>query len=746
MKKALIAVIFILTSVFAFVTLFVSERDFYRTELETVGENDNALMICFTTFGAPDVLYDKITGVLDTYGANLYVTRVAEVEGQTVLIKYVYINTLPMIRENVLLVGGRFFSESEKEADVFLSTNLNQENRKIGLIDSFPTNEVFEIRTMKSGLDATLFSQVFVLQPLQVKDADKIIADWDELGISVTRMDKAPASSVDFWMIYALIAVCLVVFSLVMFHDILQSNRRIAIAKIHGFSDFAIWIEKAFFTLVVLSVCALCVMLFGSLVVFQSWTPLAWSFLGQVALVLGIMLGLAVVFLSLPFFYIRYIKIAEILRKKRGTLSIISINAVVKLMTTTVLVICCSLTGSQTQALMNQYNKGFAKWQEARNYYTVSVESIRRDNPDQDNETSNTQPTGSSGSQPTGSAGSQGDRTDSTAGKTEEEREQEAAAQEAAAQEALARNKEIYQFFNRLHAVYADFEMYASYYEPQPHDYAYYAVINPNYLYKHALYDVQGNEVRVVEHSNEIFLLVPEQYRAKEWAIVDYYTQLESQNDKQVNVTWLKDDQSMFSYRYDIMPDNGNQVDNAILMVLTEANGVGGNYKAVTGSKGNPLKICAVDLNDARKQIQEQYGKHFDANTYRFPVADIYEVAAQQMMDLRGRILLYEILCGILVVIILLVLMQNMLGYISENRFRVALKHTLGFQILHKFESYFVMTLVIWGSVLIVSMVAHFRLITLLLCMGLFVLDMGLSLISFSVIQRRKVLRIMKGG
>ncbi|MCL1853082.1 MAG: DUF1430 domain-containing protein [Peptococcaceae bacterium] len=718
MKKALIAVIFTLASIFTFVTLFVSERDFYRTQLETVGENDFAQMVCFTSFGAPDVLYEKITGVLDKYGANLYVMRMSEVNGKPVLIKYVYINTLPNIERDVRLVGGRFFSDTEKGADVFLSTNLSQEDRKIGVIDSFPTNEVFEIRTLKSGLDATLFNQVFVLQPLQSSDTGRIISEWDALGVSVTQMSRAAVADVDFWMTYAVIAVCLVVFALVMFHDILQSNRRIVIARIHGFSVYAIWKEKALFILVVLGVCALCVLLFGSLLVFQSWTPLAWSFLGQVAAILGVMLGLAVLFLSLPFVYIRCIKITEILRKKKGTLSIISFNALVKLTAITVLVIYSSLLGLQAQDLMKQYDEGFAQWQEARNFYTVSVESTRRDSLTPQNEQT------SSG-------------VDSSAAKL---------TQEELAQEELARNKAIYQHFNRLHAVYADFEMYASYYEPQKYDYEYYAVVNPNYLNRHTLYDVQGHEVHIVEHSDEIFLFVPEKFRAHEQAILTYYKPKDAKDARKVNIAWIKNGQSMFSYRYDIMPDNGNRVEDAIFLVLTETNGVGGNYKAVAGSKGSPFKIRAVGLNDAQKQIQEQYSKHYDVFTYRFSVADIYEVAAQQMMELQRSMLFYGMLFCLMIVIILLVLMQNMLGYVSENRYRVALKHTLGFRLLHKFESYFFMMLVTWAIVTTVALIVRFSVITLLVCGVLFVIDVGLSMLSFTIIQRRKVLRIMKGG
>lgn len=360
---------FAFISAFTFAAFYMSVEDVYRSQMETMGETDLAQSIHFTSVGADlQAFYKKMTDVLDKYRANLYTTRVSEnngadsqTKGKSVVVKYVYVNRAEPFKD--IAPGGRLYllgafppaDPAKKESEDYMTTD-NKDGSKSGLIDSFRTDEIYEIRTLASGVqrDPDLFTQACVLQVFAQGDEDKMISEWSSQGIAVTKLKTEQRHILDVGIIYLLVGVCLIVFLLVMVHDILYSSRRIAVEKMQGFSVYAVWKTKALGVLVIFGICSVLVMLIGSLIFFQKWTALILDFLFQIS---GILLGMWVlsgIFLSLPFLYIHKIRVAEMLQNKQGSRSIVIFNAGVKFVATTVLVIYSAMVFSELRTLLSR--------------------------------------------------------------------------------------------------------------------------------------------------------------------------------------------------------------------------------------------------------------------------------------------------------------------------------------------------------------------------------------------------------
>jgi hypothetical protein len=364
MKKVFI-IMYVIVSVITFATLYISEEDTYRSRMEAVGENELAQSVRFWPSVAPQEFYTSVTGVLDRYRANLYVTKMQETGEKSVLVKYVYVNQFEAFKDiRLTKKGSRFLSAADKASDLYLSTDSADNTNKIGTIDSFHTNTIFEIRTLQNGLkqDRTLFEQVFILQVQNEGDVSRIIDAWAEQGVSasVTSAVAEPFSKLDAGIVYSLVAVCLIAFLLVMIHDILYSCRRIAVEKMHGFSVYTVWKEKVLGTLVIFSICSASVLVAGYFVMFRKWSDVVLGFQFKMLLTMAGMLGLTALLLSLPFAYIRRSSITEMLRYKQGSKSIILFNAGVRLVATTILVIYSAMTLSTLRTLVAQYRAGAA--------------------------------------------------------------------------------------------------------------------------------------------------------------------------------------------------------------------------------------------------------------------------------------------------------------------------------------------------------------------------------------------------
>jgi hypothetical protein len=354
MKKiVLVSVIFSFVAVFVFAMLFISERESYIDQMEHVGENELARCVNFASANEDSQeLYEKITGVLDKYNANLYVTCEREANKKIVVTKYVYVNKYSLIDENICLVEGRTLNKSEKESDFYLSTDSStQDKQKIGWIDNLSSDEIFEIRTLKSGLDSLVFSQPFVLQAASLSDTEKIINEWGTAGISATQLGSASHDTVDMRMVYVVVFVSLIVFLLMMSHDIMRSARNIAVKKMNGFSAMTIWKEKVLPLLVVFSIISVVVIVVGFFVLFKIWTPLIADFIVEITAVLIVVLVLAVAFLSLPFIYIYQAKVPDLLNNRYKTKAVVILNFCVKLVAMTIMTVFIVTIASRLQAV-----------------------------------------------------------------------------------------------------------------------------------------------------------------------------------------------------------------------------------------------------------------------------------------------------------------------------------------------------------------------------------------------------------
>jgi len=186
-KKFFIVVfIFIFLSSLSFYTLYTNYSYNNYNKFAKIGQTSDSKKIVFSAGSMKsEDIYNNLKIYLDKYNANLYCLIIDNQGKIPIYTNYVYIDNLKLFN-NFKLLNGRFFNNSEKESNKYLSTIESSDTNQIGSIADFTGQKHLEIRTLKSKVDSTnLFNRSFYLQVDKSK-IDFLIKDLETQKIMIT--------------------------------------------------------------------------------------------------------------------------------------------------------------------------------------------------------------------------------------------------------------------------------------------------------------------------------------------------------------------------------------------------------------------------------------------------------------------------------------------------------------------------------------------------------------------------------
>ena len=704
-KNILIAFIFILMAISIFVTQFEISKQNEFKNLLSLGNGDNSKQIVFSYDNQDSQqVYSIVTHIIDKYGGNIYTISIDDNNNYT---KYIYCNNLKYF-EDINLSSGHFFKDKEDNSAAFLSTYKFSSPDQIGVIKPFETSRIFNIRTLKSNLNENSFRKIFTLVLENENDIEKLRKDLNEEEITFDILDDDTEQKNYRYFYVIVFTILYITLIIIILYDLLNSYKKIAVEKMLGFSNFKIW-EKRIFPImkIALLVFGICVVL-CSIILFNEFNSLVFEFIKQIVHYYSVIIISTFIFSSLPFLYIKKIKIIYMLKNTRPTNTIICFNTALKVIISIFLLIVSVNLLNEFDILNNIHKEKFNNWENTKNYFVNNTIEYYE--------------------------GTNGIDSFST--------------------ENIEICKSLYNTFNKQGGILAKFDKYRildSKYKSGIDYQDNNIVINPNYLKSNIIYDINGNRVSISETESNCIILVPQKYNNRQKKILEYYKNIlagyesdSSNTIKEIKLIWIKNNQNFFTYKVNIYPNKNNCVQDPLAMVITESNANDLNYLEVLGTGNFLIKVS--DNNVAINEINSIIGKYYDLSIYQFPLFSVYESMVERITESQNKIATYSIIMVILIILMSIIIIQNIANYFEQNKVRLAIKKFMGFKLKDKYSAFFISEIC---SLIISSCLAFLitkQLTIFIIASVTLIVELLFTIILLKINENKNILRITKGG
>jgi hypothetical protein len=276
-------------------------------------------------------------------------------------------------------------------------------------------------------------------------------------------------------------------------------------------------------------------------------------------------------------------------------------------------------------------------------------------------------------------------------------------------------------------------------------------VVNPNYLKKYPLYDINNKEIFIEESEKNYVVLVPYKYKEAEKDIKRLFQLWLDGSPKDVRnqaikIIWTKPNQKLFSMSIDVNPNEGNYVVDPIVHVLTKSNGTLDEYR-ILAIKSNPFKIKINDNLDPRKTINPVLEK-FGYDRYVDNVSTVGEQIDSKAKDTKKVIAYLSLTIALLGVCVAIIIFQSIYNFFEKYKHIIAIRRLNGYKKIDKYKEHFILVLIGWVVVIIYDFfINKINLQNLLSISFMFIIiEIIMTLITLKVIEKRKFINIIKGA
>ena len=706
MKKRIgLILVFIFLSIEAFNMLYAKENNIQYEKMMSIGQTKDSIQILISSEQYKDnELYNKVKHYLDKYKANIYCSQIIKESNKSKTIKYMYITNMNVFKD-VHLEDGRFFDLDENESDKFISTKNTNDENQIGKLATFTQTSKspdFELRTLKKGLNQDIFNRNLSLELDNTDDLDSFIQELHLEDIYVeVRESNIPSNNPE--IIFIMLAfVCFFVLIMLIFYDLLNSYKKIAIEKMLGYNNTYIWLKRLFPIIIIELISMIIAIIIMYLFRVRTFNIVSIGFITKLVKVCSIVVLCTFLFLSIPFLYINTINISNMLKNKRPVKEIIYFNTIIKIILSTILIIITAKNITTFKLVFFSFEDNFQKWEQTKQYFVISNHKCSNNKSKED----------------------------------------------IYSQENKGIEKKLFMKFNKEGAIYSDYDDFTS--ESLNYNYDFYtrnARVNPNYLKQNPIYDENNKRIYCNESDQSYILLVPEKYHNYEKEIIEYHklNQSSSLPDQKIKIIWTKSNQKLFTYNLFVKANDNNMVTDPIIKVVTESNGDSLDYFVIISYNGDPFKIKSNSI-DCKQDILEELGKYYDLTLNEFRITSVYD-SVQDQINQRKKIM--NFLIGVilmLVFIICLVIIQNTYNFFKQNRMRLAIQQFHGYTRIDKYKSYYFNIFFTWTISLSFScvFVKDKLLIPLIICV--MIIEIGVSSIIIKLLEKDNILQVTKGG
>lgn len=297
----------------------------------------------------------------------------------------------------------------------------------------------------------------------------------------------------------------------------------------------------------------------------------------------------------------------------------------------------------------------------------------------------------------------------------------------------LNKQKELYQEFNSLGSLYADFNEY----DKETYTNTSMAYVNTNYLKKQVIQDIHGHTIHISEDEKKRVVLAPQNYSKKK---IYKMTQAMSDTPHGIKIIYYKSNQKFFTYNSLIVSDYSNSITNPVVQVLTNENGSPEDYDVILGYKYNPYKI-----KGSQERIHSILKKH-DLDQYASKIITAYDEMSLLNHQEQTLFIAVIMISVALVSLMILMIYQNIHIFIQYHASLLAIETMEGYTPLSKYFYFVKSTVVLFISTFLISLLCHsyfiYTLIIHLILMTLWGMTYVLSIKKF---ERKNIIHLLKG-
>ena len=297
----------------------------------------------------------------------------------------------------------------------------------------------------------------------------------------------------------------------------------------------------------------------------------------------------------------------------------------------------------------------------------------------------------------------------------------------------LNKQKELYQEFNSLGSLYADFNEY----DKETYTNTSMAYVNTNYLKKQVIQDIHGHAIHISKDEKKRIVLAPQNYSKKK---IYKMTQDMFDTPHGIKIIYYKDNQKFFTYNSLIVSDYSNSITNPVVQVLTNENGSPEDYDVILGYKYNPYKIKC-----SQERIHSILKKH-DLDQYASKIITAYDEMSLLNHQEQTLFIAVIMISVALVSLMILMIYQNIHIFIQYHASLLAIETMEGYTPLSKYFYFVKSTVVLFISTFLISLLCHsyfiYTLIIHLILMTLWGMTYVLSIKKF---ERKNIIHLLKG-
>lgn len=712
--KKVIAIFLTIVPILTFLSIFIDFKSTQQNEMELAERSlkysyQIIIPSSISNLDQEDV-YIKIKNALDKYKGNIFYTRVSGKNDK--IIKYIYISS-DEYYSKFKLTNGNFFSNDEMESDKYISSIKTTDSDQIGTIATFAGVNFLEIRTLKNmvqtgysldGYVTVSFNNLHTLN-LFISELEK---SFNEKGFKEVPYQNiyTKGLSISNLVIILSLSVYLIVMLLVLY-SLLNSTKVIGIEKLLGFSNIQIYTKRILLLLLTQIILFLSITIIMIKIMIKSYNIYFWIFLNKIVHIYLIETAILLLISSIPFLYTNKIKISDMIKNKKPITAIMIINYFMKTVLSIIFLLSLNHMIVNFNTIYNVLTNSYEQWEEVKNYAVI---------PNWSN----------------------------------------ISMELFTSQKFAEDQRKIYLEFNSKGSILADFSQY----NPQIRKvrlsetkYAYerdHITINPNYLKLYPIYNSENEKISISESETSYIYLVPDKYKAQEKEI---RLVLERWKDpgspgftKQPILIWSKSNQKLFSMSIEVNPNIGNYVIDPIVRVMTEANGPLIEYNLI-GMNSNPFKIKVDDYLNPANSIKPTLIK-YGYDQYIKVISSANEQIASQIKYIKQMLIYMGLIISLLCFCIFILIVQNIYNFFDKNKHHIAIKQFHGYSMFANYELYYLTLILNWLIVYIILSTTRLIALTNLLTISFFVffLELFITTISIYFINKRKVIKVIKGA
>lgn len=656
-----------------------------------------------------ELVLGELQETLNKYEGSIYYKRLTR--GEDVQSVYLYVNDNEYL-SNFRLKSGRILEYKDMNTNSFLSSNDTKKDNQVGVIATFSKENRFEIYTLKEMIDKGYsFGGDCYISFTKKVDTAMFIKDLEK-SLHVEGIQTLENQNIDVknksnnWIIVIVYFIAM----LLVLYDLLKSYKKVGVEKLLGVSGVRIYLSRIAILFKVYVIASIVTNLVMVLLKFRSFNYYVSSFLFKL-LYMNVIFGLIFLAIcSVPLLYINKISIVNMLKNKKLTTEILVFNFFIKIAIITLLIFIINQGVNNFDRIRNVFSTTFKQWEEVKDFAVIpSLVNI-------DQDTLNSK-------------------------------------------EFSKNQKELYDYFNDRGSILANFDEYSPgtrqmrmgetkfYYERDNVN------VNPNYLDRYPLYDLNGERISISEEDESYIVLIPEKYKKDEgeilelfdkWKEIGFYAKSENQPNR---IIWTKSNQKLFSMEVDINPNDNNYVVDPIVHVITKNNVQLRSYDIILGISSVPFKIKVDDYKNPDKTIIPVL-KEYGYDKYINKILCINEQVASESKSVEDMITLLLISICVSSICLILVIIQNIYNFFDKYKKNIAIKKIFGYTMSDKYKEYFMLSILSWAIVLIIQIVMKkvpINTVSYVVAVGM-VCELILSTLVLLWIDKKKVIGVIKEG